>query len=457
MGRGGLIRSLLAVFLVLSSALVQSQVTAVETRRGGTVVAHHSGGRPARSGQAPRIETFYTGWSAWEPTLGLTKRGEIFYVAEQEQPNPTADDFPTSGVIRSSDRGRTWKDVSPRILNQGAHQLSNDPYLHVDRDTGRVFALNLPQYFSCPTLSFSDDLGKSWVTQPLACAGALHDHPMLFTGVPVTSPMVGYDKIVYYCWNELTHTACSKSLNGGLTFVRTAPLPFPSGLDCEGLSGHGVADRDGTIYIPKVCTSLRNENGGQPWLVISSDEGATWRAVRVARLAGPDHEAGVAVDRNGWLYFVWVAGKFREPYLSISKNSGRTWSRPRMIAPRSVIAAALPGIDAGAPGRIAVVYMGQAKDSRGWSGYVSVSADAASKNPTFYTGTVNDPRDPLDSTCTVHRCHSTGDFFDVVIGPDGAAWAAFVDGCRGSCVGAPRPQKPGEGIVSRMVGGARLN
>jgi streptogramin lyase len=72
---------------------------------------------------------------------------------------------------------------------------------------------------------------------------------------------------------------------------------------------------------------------------------------------------------------------------------------------------------------------------------VTISTNVLEREPIFYSTTVNDKRQPIDSSC-LHRCTAGGDFFDVVIGPDGVVWSAFTDN--------------GQGIVARLAGGPKL-
>ncbi len=89
----------------------------------------------------------YVGRNAAEPTLGFTKQGWIYYAALDGLSEPI---FKTH-TVRSKDQGRTWEDVTPPD-NPG---YSEDPYLYVDPDTGRIFTMDL--LLPCTRLSRSDD------------------------------------------------------------------------------------------------------------------------------------------------------------------------------------------------------------------------------------------------------------------------------------------------------------
>ena len=446
---------------------------------GGRAVTHRSEARrvdsAAAKAKAPDSRLFRVGLNGVEPTLGQTKNGDVFYVAFQSN-------FRIE-VVRSQDEGKSWDIVSPNLGTRNAHLLSLDPYIYVDPRTDRIFTIDLT--VACAYLSFSDDHGKSWTTNPLACGRPVNDHQTLFAGKPTVSPSTIYDSVVYYCWNDVGSSSCGKSIDGGITFTPTGSPAF-TGVDpetsnqdgadlCGGLHGHGYAGQDGTIYIPK-------GHCGQPWLAMSKDEGATWTRVQVAKIGAEGHEASVATDKQGNIYYTWVA-RNRLPYLVVSKNGGTSWSRPMMVGPPGLKEANLPSLDVGDPGKVAISYMGSenspfrlGKDGGGectavntcgdedayakttWNGYTTISANVLDKNPIFYSGTVNNKKDPLiRDTCGPGRCRAVFDFIDVVIGPDGTAWSAWVDGCISICATPMGESNIGsDGVVGRLVGGPKL-
>ncbi|MCA1708179.1 MAG: glycoside hydrolase, partial [Actinobacteria bacterium] len=344
--------------------------TMTDQAPGGRAVAHYAGGIRIRDRRiqkmAPHAVLRPTGTQAFEPSLGIDKDGTIFFVGldgpAERTPFGLVPLKIESLVTRSTDNGKTWKDVSPMAGPERRHALFvGDPYLHVDKDTGRVFTADI-QAVACATTSFSDDKGASWLTSE-ACG--LADHQTVFTGPPVSSPTVGYPNIVYYCAidggafaEEGTQTSCLKSLNGGLDWIRTGSPAFsddPSkeggmlGIPghCGGATGHGVVGDDGTIYLPRGWCR-------QPWLAISHDEGLTWERVQVADSVMPydeqaaleEHEAAVAVDKDGNLYYAWN-GRDRLFYLATSTDGGKTWSKPMMIAAPGLKETWGPAIDVG--------------------------------------------------------------------------------------------------------------
>ncbi|MDQ3952544.1 MAG: glycoside hydrolase [Actinomycetota bacterium] len=435
---------------------------------GGRAVAHRAGGRAVKAPNAPDARLYRVAERAIEPTLGITKKGDVFYTAAAS----------TTGVdvMRSTDEGGTWEETSPRFpTGQKSHPITLDPYVYVAEPTGRIFNIDL--MVACSNLSYSDDNGETWVTNPIACGRPVNDHQTLFSGPPAISPVPVYPEVVYYCWNDFgAGSSCSKSLDGGITWSLTGSPAFtgynPQGEEqgfdnlCGGFHGHGVVGPDGTVYLPK-------EYCGQPWLGISEDEGATWTRVQVAdntteRLGS---DTSVAVDAKGNLYYAYES-ESQKLWLVTSKDGGQRWSKPKMVAAPGVKEVTLPTLDVGDPGKVAIAYMGSEnsrfaqcqpdcsnEDYRGveWHGYITMTANALDDDPLFYSGTVNVKSDPLYvGRCDFsNRCSPILDFIDIEIAPDGTPWGAFVDPCSPVCAESG-VNDTATAIAGRLVGGPRL-
>jgi hypothetical protein len=225
-------------------------------------------------------------------------------------------------------------------------------------------------------------------------------------------------------------------------------------------------DAKGTIYLPRGWC-------GEPYLAISKDEGDTWTRIKVADKPLPydpangawANDSGAAVDAQGNLYYTWVADDYH-PYLTISRDRGKTWTKPVDILPPGVIRTQNPSIDVGSPGKIAIAFLGSQQQASApgaqvtWSGYITESADALAANPTFYAAPVDDPNgNPLwKGECgSSIRCGNMGDFYEVRIGPDGLPRAAFVNSCPGgecTAFGVTAPR--GEAVMGQLVGGPAL-
>ncbi|MDQ3957282.1 MAG: glycoside hydrolase [Actinomycetota bacterium] len=402
---------------------------------GGPAVAHRADGRTVTGAAAlraaPDARMFRLGHGAGEPTLGITAKGEIFVTASDgcvtSCPGSTEAVSTVApggrAVYSTSDEGKTWVDVTPKAGDEvPTHVLTLDPYVYVDEATSRVFDIDLTVV--CSILSFSDDAGDSWISNPLACGEPVNDHQTVFAGPPVKSPTVGYENILYYCFNHPGFTKCSKSLDGGITFVPTANISPP---DCSGLNGHGVAGRDGTIYVPMASSC------GAPTLAISRDEADTWETVRVAPMGAAGGDPSVAIDRQGNLYYLFVEAGTRLPHLTVSTDGGKRWSDPIMVGAPGVEAANLATLDVGDAGNVAIAYYGTTGGGT-WNGYLSIGRGVLGGSPFFYSGPINDPAEPLKvGECGPGRCGRVLDFIDVEIAPNGRAWGSYVDACQKEC------------------------
>ncbi len=401
----------------------------------------------------------YSGGRSFEPTLGVTSDGSIFLSTFERVLGDS------NFLRRTRDQGATWDDVTPRIGAVSMPPQSNDPYVHVDPDTDRIFLSDL-QALVCSTLSFSDDFGDSWVSNPVGCGHpvGVQDHQTVFTAAPRLVTTVGYPNVVYYCINRVVDSACATSLNGGISFGPLRPVVYTGVEPCNGfiaggLHAHGAASPDGTVYIPKA-------HCGYPTVAISEDDGLTWDTVVISpEIKARGHEVAFTVDEAGNAYAFWI-GTDRLPYFAASADGGRTWNAPLMVVAPGVKTTDFPTITAGAEGRVAFAYVGtetdgdyDAKDADStWNAYIGVITDALAADPVIATVTANDPADPVArGVCGGTRCGGIGDFIDIVIDAEGRPWAAFVDVCTGECAAEGGSANSGAaGFVGTLATGPTL-
>lgn len=411
----------------------------------GLVLGTQSAGA---AGARTHVELLRTGFSgAGEPNIGIAPDGSLYATV-------------TAKVVRSLDRGRHWQDVTPT-----GHATTLDPFLYVDKGTGRVFKSDLSG--TCQLLSWSDDKGQTWSSTAAACN--LSDHQSLSAGPPVLSKTVGYPNVVYDCSQTLGYngysaaSGCDKSLDGGRTWVPTGtyafsdPSPYGAGAGSgdSGVPGHCLGDvgaitvaPDGTLYVPRGWCN-------QPWLAYSKDEGLTWSRVQVARngmdttvsggfgVVAPgsgqsDYQATVMADAKGHVYYFWVAHD-RLPYLAVSRDGGATFGPPVKVSPAGVREAWGPAIDLDSAGRVGLAYLAST-DSPGapwtgsyngvtFTGYLALLTQPLARVPRVVAAPVTPDGAPLvRGACGPGRCNNAVlDFIDVALAKDGSVYGAFVD------------------------------
>ncbi|MBJ7609164.1 MAG: hypothetical protein JF887_06995 [Candidatus Dormibacteraeota bacterium] len=418
------------------------------------------------------LQSSITGREAGEPTIGINKKGTVFI------PGDTFDS--TGGALarnielKTTDHGVTFKDISPNVAGVNTHPVTLDTITYVDKTYGRLFTLDTTAAAGS-LLSFSDDEGATYTTT-MALAAGVNDHQTVVTGVvPPGSPLITLDpkfpKLVYYCVNTVAAVSCSRSLDGGVSFIQmNSPFPLHiaqslplSGL-CSSLVGHMVTDPAGNLYVPSAFNEIAG--CGQPQVAVSHDAGNTWTQAFVnTNINDPYNNVGLASDTAGNIYSIWQDDKHNLPYMSVSRNQGAQWSTPVMVAPPGVRVSNFPAIDAGDPGRVAISFPGSAdalantdNTKAPWQYYVAFSNDALAPSPHFVSQVTQIANGPGTTTTTMHRgacngrCGGLFDFLDVKVAPTagGPGWAALSDDCTGPC------GTPGGGVSNDPSAGMGL-
>lgn len=401
---------------------------------------------PGNASLVPVGGANYLPVSTFEPSIGSDPDGCLYFSHSFTRPEGTASG---TRIFMSCDQGLTWKEIGPYLPVGGQDCLANgtDPYVHVDRDTGRVFASDL-HFLLSSTLHFTDDKGATWTCNP-AGAGTppgVHDHQSVATGPSRVLSTVGYDNVVYYCVNRVADSACSSSLDGGVGFGPLIPVypgvESPSEGEvpvlCGGLTGQVETDHAGRVLLPK-------NQCGHPEVAVSEDNGLTWTRHIVSTITGVQglgHMVRVAADQADNLYAFYI-GADGLPYLARSDTNGRSWNDPWMVASPGVTATGFPAVYAAGENRVAFAYIGMTHPSgyeapveeMAWNAYIGIIENASEDHPTIATVTANHPGDPIDRgrPCGRIWCTALGDFIDLTITPEGRPYASFADMCFKEC------------------------
>ena len=391
------------------------------------VPAGPTNGEPA----APTFGLFPTGAHGSEVNLGITARGVLFFGGWDH-------------IARSADDGRSW------VALPKASPVAADRVLVVDRRTGRVFVDDTT--LACTVLSWSDDLGQTWTVNPAACGGGATDHPKVAVGPrTLLADPTGrlYPNVVYICANSLSHTPCTTSVDGGVSFGPAVPAGAAEpdkGRVTPTCAFQGVpmAAPDGTLYQPHgQCGAFVDTSG---------DNGLTWERHAVVdgegASSGDTPDLAVAPDKTVW--FFWTGADW-QPRLARSTDGGRTWSAPIPVTGAGLRSTLFPVVAAGADGRVGLAFYGTPDAAADWAGNPGDAPDGVRWY--LYAALLDGRRppagpliptrvtpDPVQIGCLskLGRCSkfNIADYIDADMSPEGGFHIAYVDGCPPGCTDA---------------------
>jgi hypothetical protein len=379
--------------------------------------------------------------------------------------NRTDDPLNPTGLPEACDA--FWEDVSFPTTSTA----SLDPIGVGDPTTGRYYSGQLSA--KSQNMAFTDDDGETWNPSVGNFPGAAGvDHQTMGWGPYVVdgpaAPLTDYPNAVYYCSQDIAYANCSRSDDGGASFL--PPIVTYNTTQCGGLHGHIRAAPDGTVYLPnKNC----NDTSQQPpvstqAVAVSEDNGFTWevRPIPTSTPGNTDPQMALASDGTG--YFCYTAADGR-PRVAVTRDRGKTFTDDTNLgAAVGVVTAVFAQGIAGDPDRAACGFIGTttegnsgAEDFEGvWYPYIAVTYDGGK---TWSTTNVS-PEDPAQgaggictngTTCGANR--NLLDFNEMTLDEKGRAMLGFADGCVGACVTDPTSISRSEkAAIARIVGGRSL-
>jgi hypothetical protein len=405
-----------------------------------------------------------TGFDSAESCLAIAADGTIFFA-------PAFTDR-GAAVLRSRDEGKSWQSC---IIEgpDGKHHGRPQPYLHLDRDTQRLFFHTAAFGVMPPRrgfhLSWSDDHGDTWEHRTMARAavdwGKLYGGPSMTKGdaarvlyfsapAPISTRFFPflfpkYQRVYRSYDNGETWSDCS----------RISLKPRQHGLDRREwvIFGSGVVAEDGTVF-------LGFRRGPRLGIAISRDDAETWQIhdipgadllgyhnILQVGLVNPNYVIGepLALDDRGNLYALWPDASDRLR-LAWSPDRGVTWSQSVVVSAPGVKRIRYSAMATGPHGALAIAYYGT-EDGTTYDGYLAESLDPTATSPVFTGGPVNDAAKPL-----YPRGWDTG-YIDMFAGgdlneivqvryaPSGVIYASF---CRQERPGWPRTLRP----RARLIG-----
>lgn len=284
-----------------------------------------------------------------------------------------------TAMFASSDGGKTWNRHC-LALAPNATFTSEDPSVAYDLK-GTAYASG-PEGFAYgsgyteeDTVTKSTDNGRTWsapVVVPTIHPNTYADRMWLEADTSPSSPRKNdlyVSEVEYYGASQLDSVmTVSHSTDGGSTWTTVPVGPAYSGATFTS-GGNAVVGKDGTVYITALVCSGPSSGascGGTVqtnYLFRSNDGGKTWSSGTVidkptiapepchcspyGQLPGTKAIVAelpmIAIDnsngpRAGTLYVAdasWVHNSFLQVRLISSKDGGKTWSKPRLLAPKS--------------------------------------------------------------------------------------------------------------------------
>lgn len=394
-------------------------------------MAHHAPGAvlPVQPEPAPVPCMTVTGDAIEGATIGVTRGGAIFFASLEQNADGVRAIAEPSLLARSTDQGKSWERIVPGGGPVSPHG-SLSTWLRVDPRTSRLWYAT-PTAPCGATVSWSDDDGTTWSTNRNIGCPAQGGVAMVEGPAPPDTPQPqGYPHVAYYCANsqdgDESVLVCHKSLDGGGSWQSTGsspdPVPAQEGCRPEQLrtTRGGDVGPDGVLYFPTFSCD-RKVLG----LAVSRDQGRTWTRSKALDTEIEDlYPPALAIDADGTIYVAW-RGARGLPYLTVSRDSGRSWRTPMMIAPPGVDAMRRLGIVARGRGHILVSYLASTDGGASFDAYMTESRNAADPDPTFWSATANDPATSVLDRGASETFANRIQLLRGHIADDGTPWAAF--------------------------------
>jgi hypothetical protein len=376
-----------------------------------------------------------------EPTLAWLPDGRILAAAG-------------SGVARLELDG-SFTDATPPV--DAAARQTLDPFLYGDPATGRVY---VSQLASCMRLSWTDDGGATWLTNPATCGGPEQHHQKIAVG-PGVGPgprVVHIATMNLASWlatgtteppatGQQTTIFHSRSVDGGLTWSQNpAFVQEAEGMRARAVGNIAAMD-DGTIAIVAyLCDRFVDADFNGVAVGRSTDLGLTWTWTKVApgggRCEGIDPGIAAAGDK---LYVAWedLTEGTGHVWWSVSGDGGATWSE-RQALPTGDLGSFVFTDAAASADRLAVAFLATADtpigptQAPGWALWRPYLASLDLKSGDW--SVVRLQEDPvqvgpicMDGPMCLDGARNLLDFIDVQLSTDGRAAVAYPDGCEGAC------------------------
>lgn len=364
----------------------------------------------ARIASEPSIKLAANGW-----LFISAPTGEVKYATRPQDATVEADKgIGQSAVWRSKDNGATWQflaGLGPAPY-RSAYPGGGDSDLAVD-GKGTIY-LTDQAGLAVEDVSVSHDGGNTWDGGSALGSGE-PDVDRMWLWPDPQAPGTVY---MNFDHNDLSIDV-SKTTDGGNTWTATKAADF--------------SNSPGPIVATPSVVAFTAFDGDKITFVHSEDKGATWKHDEIGKGHGKivDLFPGTVADTAGSLYVSWLeqAGNGTALAYVFSKDSGKTWSAPRILDQRPGTAVFLWSA-AGAPGRLGFSWYDAPDPGKEWMERAAVVTGADTDAPTVRDAQVSDKPTRVGPPCTDGTACTSGreygDFQQCAIGPDGRLVVAYV-------------------------------
>lgn len=386
--------------------------------------------------------------SAAEPSIRAARDGTLYIVAPTGLGGARINEDGRGGdlIWRSDNRGRTWKYLGSYDQTAGG----GDADIAVDR-TGNLWGSGLT--LANTTATYSSDKGETWTVNPVGTLDTIVDRQWIEThkSNPFAFMTTGQTNDMRIVLSKLELTpadvpAVTKTVNAS-TDNEIYQWPGEVAVDERNdfvyvtYNTDGKRRRHDKVVVSRFDLNLEKRKH----FVVTTSKGDTFDSFTV-----------VDVDKAGNLYVTWTERRPKgkkgrrgktNSYLSMSRNHGKTWSRPFKLnrTPRTTT---FPWLVAGSKNRVALTYYGTrrrgpspehvafpGKPPPRWKVWVAYSTHANRGKRAFREKRATKKPIHKGDVCTSGTGCSSGtrdllDFFQIDLNPCGKIVITYTDNSR---------------------------
>jgi len=321
----------------------------------------------------------------WEPAIAADPSAPyVYWLTTRYGGSSACDTCPHYSFILvkvSSDGGATWGNAD-YICECAGDRWQVDPVIATDAD-GDVYAAWLTTHWDV-VFSRSTDHGATWSTPVSAKGASLNwgDHPWITVSDDGSDVYIGFNKVANY--QVASHD-----------FGATWGDPIRTSTDGRYYySEDGTVLPDGTVIFASTAYAMPNGRNKSidVYAVRSTDEGATWNQIKLARVAAPPlcetngcpkaqygSQGSVDSDDSGNVTYVSNGGRVAHGGQQIwerhSTDGGATWSAPVSLSPGGSVNAIYPRVMATGSGDFRAVWADNRVAKRWFNVYAIRSTD----------------------------------------------------------------------------------